>query len=386
VPGFRDELSQFGYSKSAAKRQLQLMARLSAWLEDENLEVFELATPRVGRFFQARRAEHYANLLTPRAVVPLVGYLRRVSVMGDPPAVVASGPVEVLVERFRVYLVSERALVDGTVRFYLHVARLFVSERLNRDGMELAGLRAGDVTGFTTRTCSTRGLSSARQVVSALRSFLRFLQLEGLTELALDGAVLSPAGWNPSLPRAISAADVTRLLAGCDRRTAIGRRDFAILKLLSRLGLRGGEIVVLGLDDIDWRAGEIEVHGKGRRHDRLPLPTDVGEALAAYLKRGRPSSDCRRVFLRHHAPFRGFAETGAIRGVLDRACARAGIAYVSPHRLRHTVATEMLRAGASLSDVGQILRHTGVATTAVYAKVDHERLRMLARAWPEVAA
>jgi len=144
--------------------------------------------------------------------------------------------------------------------------------------------------------------------------------------------------------------------------------------------------VVLGLDDIDWRAGEIEVHGKGRRHDRLPLPTDVGEALAAYLKRGRPSSDCRRVFLCHQAPFRGFAETGAIRGVLDRACARAGIAYVSPHHLRHTVATEMLRAGASLSDVGQIYRHTGVATTAVYAKVDHERLRMLARAWPEVAA
>ena len=155
----------------------------SAWLEDENLKVFELATPRVGRFFQARRAEHYANLLTPRAVVPLVGYLRRVSVMGDPPAVVASGPAEVLVDRFRVYLVSERALVDGTVQFYLHVARLFVSERLNRDGLELAGLRAGDVTGFTARTCATRGLSSARQVVSALRSFLRFLQLEGLTEL-----------------------------------------------------------------------------------------------------------------------------------------------------------------------------------------------------------
>jgi site-specific recombinase XerC len=293
VPRFRDELSQFGYSKSAAKRQLQLMARL-----------------------RARRAEHYANLLTPRAVVPLVGYLRRVSVMGDPPAVVPSSPAEVLVERFRVYLVSERALVDGTVRFYLHVARLFVSEQLGRDGMELAGLRAGDVTGFTARTCSTRGLSSARQVVSALRSFLRFLRLEGLTELALDGGVLSPAGWNPSLPRAISTADVKRLLAGCDRRTAIGRRYFAILKLLSRLGLRGGEIVVLGLDDIDWRAGEIEVHGKGRRHDRLPLPTDVGEALAAYLKRGRPSSDCRRAFLHHHAPFRGFAETGAIPLVL----------------------------------------------------------------------
>jgi integrase/recombinase XerD len=385
-PGFRDELNRFGYSKSAANRQLQLMARLSAWLEDEQLDVCELATPRVEQFFEARRAERYANLLTPRAVAPLVGHLRRIHVMSDPPVPAPSGPAEVVVERFRVYLVRERALVDGTVRFYCHVARLFASEQVGRSGLELAGLRADDVTGFTTRTCATRGLSSARQVVSALRSFLRFLQLEGLTELALDGAVLSPAGWNPSLPRAVSTADVTRLLDGCDRRTRIGRRDFAILKLLARLGLRGGEVVILELGDIDWRSGEIVVHGKGRSHHRLPLPNDVGEALAGYLKRGRPSSDCRRVFLRHHAPFRGFAETGAIRGVLERACERAGIAYVSPHRLRHTVATEMLRAGASLSDIGQILHHTAAVTTATYAKVDYERLRVLARTWPEVAA
>jgi integrase len=158
------------------------------------------------------------------------------------------------------------------------------------------------------------------------------------------------------------------------------------LKLLTRLGLRGGEVVILQLGDIDWRSGEIVVHGKGRSHHRLPLPNDLGEALAGYLLRGRPSSDCRRVFLRHHAPFCGFAETGAIRGVLERACERAGIAYVSPHRLRHTVATEMLRAGASLSDIGQILHHTAAVTTATYAKVDYERLRVLARTWPEVAA
>jgi len=385
-PGFRDELNRFGYSKSAANRQLQLMARLSAWLEDEQLDVCELATARVEQFFEARCAERYANLLTPRAVAPLIGHLRRTQVMCDPPVPAPSSPVEAIIERFRVYLVRERALVDGTVRFYCHVASLFVSEQGGRSGLELAGLRANDVTGFITRTCATRGLSSSRQVVSALRSFLRFLQLEGLTELALDRAVLSPAGWNPSLPRAVSTADVTRLLDGCDRRTRIGRRDFAILKLLTRLGLRGGEVVILQLGDIDWRSGEIVVHGKGRSHHRLPLPNDLGEALAGYLLRGRPSSDCRRVFLRHHAPFCGFAETGAIRGVLERACERAGIAYVSPHRLRHTVATEMLRAGASLSDIRQILHHTAAVTTATYAKVDYERLRVLARTWPEVAA
>lgn len=275
--------------------------------------------------------------------------------------------------------------MEGTARFYLHVSRLMVAERMDGDGVDVAGLRAGDIMDFVARTCATRGLSSARQVVSALRSFLRFLVLEGITDLALDKAVLSVAGWNPSLPRAISAADVDRLLVSCDRRTTIGRRDYAVLILLSRLGLRGGEVVGLKLDHLDWRSGEITVHAKGGRRGRLPIPVDVGEAIVTYLRR-RPASEDRRVFLRCQAPFRGFSGTGAIRGILARACGRAGMAYVSPHRLRHTPATEMLRAGATLAEIGQVLGHAGAITTAIYAKVDHNRLRALARPWPEAAA
>jgi integrase len=219
-----------------------------------------------------------------------------------------------------------------------------------------------------------------------LRSFLRFLALEGVTAVALDHAVLSVAGWNPSLPRAVSSADVARLLASCDRRRAIGRRDYAILLLFTRLGVRGGEVVAMELDDIDWRVGEVTVRGKGRRVDRLPLPAEVGEALATYLQRGRPTSASRRLFLRSVAPFVGFADTGALRGVLQRACQRAGVGYVSPHRLRHTTATELLRAGAGLGEIGQILRHRSSVTTATYAKVDHDQLRLLARPWPGGAA
>ncbi|MDQ6724752.1 MAG: site-specific integrase, partial [Actinomycetota bacterium] len=369
----------------AANKQSQLLARLSAWLEDEGLKPAELATAQVERFFHARRAEGYANLLTSKSVAPLVKHLLRENVIAVPPPVMASGPTEAVLERFRMYLLHERGLVEGTARFYLHVARLLASERVRADGVDLAGLRAGEVTSFTARTCAERGLSSARQVVSALRTFLRFLVLEGVTDLALDQAVLSVAGWNPSLPRAISSADVARLLASCDRRSTIGRRDYAMLVLLSRLGLRGGEVVGLKLADIDWRSGEITVQIKGGRRSRLPMAVDVGEAIVAYLRR-RPGSEDRRVFLRAQAPFRGFSGTGAIRGVLARACLRAGMAYVSPHRLRHTTATEMLRAGASLAEIGQVLGHVGAVSTAIYAKVDYDRLRALARPWPEVAA
>jgi integrase len=277
-------------------------------------------------------------------------------------------------------------VVEGTVRFYAYVACLLIDERVSAGGLDLAGLSAHDVTAFTTRVCEGRGLSSCRQVASALRSFLRYLRLEGVTDLALDNAVLCVAGWNASLPRAISVESVTRLVASCDRRRAIGRRDYAILLLLARLGLRGGEVIAMELEDIDWHAGEVRVRGKGRRHNRLPLPAEVGEAVAAYLQRGRPTSEDRRVFLRAVAPFGGLAGTGALRGVLARACARAGLAYVSPHRLRHTAATEMLRAGAALPEIGQVLGHHSSVTTSAYAKVDYDQLRGIARRWPGSAA
>lgn len=382
--GFQAELRRLGYTASPAKKHHYLMARLSAWLDEQGLGVADVATPRVEPFFAARRDAGVANLRTRAALAPLLAYLRGLGVVpaAEPP--VPATEAEQLLGAFRSYLTRERGLVEGTVRFYVHIAGLLVNERAADCD---AGLRlsAHDVTAFTTRVCEGRGLSSCRQAVSALRSVLRFLALEGVAAVGLDDAVLAVAGWDPSLPRAISSTDVARLLGSCDRRRTIGRRDYAVLLLLARLGLRGGEVVAMELGDIDWRAGELTVRGKGRRRDRLPLPAEVGEALVAYLQR-RPASESRRLFLRSVAPFVGFADTGALRGMLERACARAGIAYASPHRLRHTMATEMLRSGAALAEIGQVLRHRSSVVTSTYAKVDHDQLRVIARPWPRSAA
>lgn len=323
-----------------------------------------------------------ANLRTRAALAPLVGHLRRIGVLAAAEAPVPASRAERLLDAYGTYLRRERGLVEGTVHCYLRVARSLAEERFAAGGVELSGLTARELAAFATQACAGLGASARRGMVSALRSFLRFLQLEGAAEAGLEEAVLSASGWDPALPKAIGAEEVARLLAACDRRRAIGRRDYAILLLLARLGLRGGEVVALTLDDIDWRAGELGVRGKRGYRDRLPLPSDVGEALVAYLRRGRPTSESRSLFLRHYAPFVGLAGTGALRGVLARACARAGIPYASPHRLRHTTATELLRAGAPLSEIGELLRHRSVVTTAVYAKVDHEQLRLVARPWP----
>lgn len=383
--GFQAELRQLGYTASPAKKHHYLLAHLSHWLDERGLGVSDVATARVEPFFAARRAAGVANLRTRGALRPLIGYLQSTGVPVAADMSAPSSEAERIIHGFRAYLLRERGLVEGTVRFYVHIAGLFIHDHMADGNVDLSGLTAADVTVFTTKVCDGRGLSSCRQAVSALRSFLRFLALAGVAAIGLDDAVLSVAGWNPSLPRAVGSAEVVDLLRACDRRRTIGRRDYAIMLLLARLGLRGGEVVAMRLGDIDWRAGELTVRGKGRRRERLPLPADVGEALASYLQR-RPPSPSPQLFLRSVAPFIGLAGTGALRGVLERACARAGLPYVSPHRLRHTTATEMLRAGADLAEIGQVLRHRSSVTTAVYAKVDYDQLRMLARPWPRSAA
>jgi site-specific recombinase XerD len=369
-----------GYSQSAAKKHRQLAAQLSAWLDAEQLGPHELTAARTERFFQQRRDAGRPNLRTPRALDPLLAFLRR-SGIPEPEAPVVTDSVRLFLERYRGYLRSERGLVEGTVRFYAHIAGLFVSTLVGRDGLDFTRITPAQIAQFAEAVCAGRGLSSARQAISALRSLLRYLRWEGVTVEALDQAVLSVAGWSTAWPRPVDADRVTRLLSTCDRRSPIELRDRAVLMLLARLGLRGGEVVALELDDIDWRSGEFIVRGKGRHHERLPLPAEVGAAVAAYLRGGRPRSDSRRVFLRHYAPVRGLAGTGAIRSILHLACARAGTDYISPHRLRHTAATEMLRAGAPLAEIAQVLRHRSATTTFAYAAVDVERLRPLARPW-----
>jgi site-specific recombinase XerD len=336
----------------------------------------------VDLFLKARRAAGYTLWLSRKALKPLLEYMRVLDALPREPVVVPT-PMEALLVRYREYLTSERGLAVSTARGYADMVRPFVRARVMADGtLEFTGLVAADVMAFVVAEGPGRRVGSAKLLVTALRSLLRFLHLEGALVHSLASAVPSVAGSRlAGLPKGLASGQVRQLLAACDECTAVGVRDFAILTVLVRLGLRAGEIVALELGDLDWRSGEMVVRGKGNRRERLPLPVDVGLAIVAYLQRGRPTGECRRVFLRTRAPHCALTSTG-VTSIVIRAAHKAGLPPISAHRLRHTSATEMLRAGASLKEIGQVLRHHSQLTTAIYAKVDHEALRKLARQWP----
>ncbi|MGH8570964.1 MAG: tyrosine-type recombinase/integrase, partial [Gammaproteobacteria bacterium] len=266
-------------------------------------------------------------------------------------------------------------------------ARLFLAQRAGLEDLGLDRLTAADVSGFLARECPLHGAASAQLLVAVVRSVLRYLHRAGLIAAPLEWAVPAVAAVRGrSLPRGLEPATVAALLGSCDRRRTVGRRDYAILLLLARLGLRASEVAGIALEDVSWRAGEIVVHGKGGRVDRLPLPVDVGEALVGYLERRPPGPDgCRTLFLKAIAPA-GPMSRSAIGAVVRDACLRAGIPRVASHRLRHTAASGMLQAGATLEEIGQVLRHRERRTTAIYARVDRAALRALALPWPEVTA
>ena len=377
--GFRVDLIERGYSLWGAQEQLYLLAHVSRWMESEGLELGALSPVALERYFVWRREQGYLSGLSPKSLRRLLGYLDRLGVLSREDAV--PSPVERLLGEFRGYLLVERGLAAGSVRLYARVARRFLEERSEPLGDDLARLSGAVINVFVLREARRRSRWSAVTVVSALRALLRFLHVQGLVAEPLAAAVPSVARRQEDLPRGLAAGQVRLLLESCDRSTTVGRRDYAIVLLLSRLGLRGGEVAGLALDDLDWRVGEVVIRGKGRQVDRLPLPDDVGRALADYLRHGRPRGFGRAVFLTACAPLRGVSR-GAVSDIVVRACERAGLAPVGCHRLRHTLASELLARGAALAEIGQVLRHRDLRTTAVYAKVDRRALSGLVLPWP----
>jgi integrase/recombinase XerD len=385
-PGFEAALAGQGYSADSIGRHLRLMVHLSRWLAEQHLAAGDLTAGCAQRFLRFRRAQGHRHPVSMAGMAPLLDYLASVGAIParEPQA---AGPVDTLIAQYQRYLLQERGLSPrSSVPHYADVARRFVAHVQAGTPGELDGLTAAAVTGFVLSVSRRRSVGEAKSVSTRLRSFLRYLELEGLTGPGLLAAVPSVAGWAlTGLPRAISAAEVGRLLASCDRLRPAGRRDFAILTILARLGLRAGEAAALRLADIDWRAGEITVHGKAGRHDRLPLTQDVGEAIASWLHDGRPGCASAAVFTRVLAPHRGLSDR-AVSGVVRQACVRAGLPPMGAHRLRHTVATQTLRAGGTLTEVGYLLRQRSLAATSIYAKVDRAALAAVARPWPGGAA
>ena len=379
------ELRGRGYTPLTIVNELRQVGRLSRWLESRGLAAAELSLERVEQFLRWQRADgrHRAGWSRP-GLLCLLEVLDGLAVLAGEKPAVASSPIDLLLGSFERYLLSERGLALGTSAGYVRHARWFL-EGLGREGV--SGLSTAEVTGAVLgKAASGVSVAAAQYFVSGLRAFLRFCFVEGLLAADLSQAALVVRGRRASLlPRGISNEDVRALLSCCDRRRPLGRRDYALLMLLLRLGLRRGEVARLTLDDIDWRAGELVICGKGGRQDRLPLPVDVGAAIASYLRRGRPPSDRREVFLRARAPYAPIA-AGTVASTVRRACRRAGIPEVGSHRLRHTTACEMVAAGVPIPQIGQVLRHRSLQSTAIYARVDIEQLRQLAAAWPARSA
>jgi site-specific recombinase XerD len=380
--GYRAYLDQRGYSRRAIRERLELLGQLSLWLVAQELSTVKLTRAQAQRFFAARRAAGQRRVPTLQTLAPLFDYLCDEQVL--PAEQPRATRLEDLLVRYGHYLEHDRGLAPLTIVRYQRMARRFLIRRASQNGGETGteGIDAAEVHDYLLECCSRLVIESAKREAADLRALLRFLYVQGLTGTDLGSSMPPVAGWRDTrLPATMPATQVADLLENCDRSRPGGLRDFAVLSLLGGLGLRSGEVAALQLTDIDWRAGEMWVRGKARRDDRLPLTVDVGAAIASYLRDGRPPSSCPSVILTCYAPFRGI-HPSSITGIVYRACRRAGLTPVGGHRLRHALATEMLRQGSDLVEISQVLRHRDLATTSAYAKLDRAALRTVAGSWP----
>lgn len=385
VDRFGEYLHQRGYTPGTVRGQLKVLGRLGRWMQEQDLlpEMLSAATVEAFMVAEGPRGQHRSDRRTAMLVLE---YLIDAGIVAPAPQEPVS-ELAVLLADFREWMVSERGLAETTIIRYENTARRFLAGRDDHEGVA-AGVSSVEVNAFLLVESSRASVGAAKGRVAELRALLRYLHLRGLTPTSLAVAVPPVAGWhNTGIPPNVTATHVQALVDSCDRSTVVGRRDFAIITLVARLGLRSIEIARMELEDINWRTGNLIVRGKARRLDTMPLDAESGHALVEYLQHGRPQvpSWQRKVFLTARAPI-GPIRADLVGDVVERACRRVGIDTVGPHRLRHALARRLLSEGASLSDISQVLRHRDLATTALYAKVDLDALRKVAKPWPVPAS
>jgi site-specific recombinase XerD len=376
LEAYADYVAEQGYALSSIRSHIVVIADLGRWLHQKHIQLSALDSDMVERFLKTRGRPDAVRHGEARALHRFLSLLRQSGVVKPSREQPIETPRQRVIEGFRSYLLQERRLSPATPHNYVPVIDQFLSERFPGKALKLSAIRAVDVTDFVRRHAHQLSPGRASLMVTALRSFFRYLLHRGEVRTDLAACVPTVPRWSFSvLPRFLSTEAVKRVLKGCNRETPIGRRNYAILLLLARLGLRAGEVVALDLDDIDWKGGKSAL---------LPMPVDVGEAIADYLRRDRPRCSVRRVFIRDRAPFIGFRNSLAISTLAMRALKQAGVesAHTGAHVFRHSLATRLLREGCSLDEIGELLRHQSPNTTAIYAKVDVAALRTLALPWP----
>ena len=385
IDSFAQILIVQDYKTSTAKQKIRIVADLSCWLDQQELSVKDLDETTLNEFLLYRGRRGSIFKIEPPTLRQLLKHWRETGVVADSVRVDDHSNRRRIESGFAEYLVQERGLKQITIDTYLPIAGRFLSDQFGTEPIVLNGLHPNDIVRFILRYTETVSTKRAQLIVCSLRSFFRFLYQRGETAIDLSPSALTVANWRLSeLPKFLEPKQVERLLQSCNQDTLIGQRDYVILLLLARLGLRAGDVVHMTLDDIDWDAGEIIVSGKSDRQQKLPLPHDIGEALVRYLSHGRPRCPSRRIFIRIKAPRKGFSSSVAICNIVRRALVRAKLnpAFKGSHLLRHSLATQMLRGGASLVEIGEILRHQRLDTTQIYGKVDLAALSALAQPWP----
>lgn len=374
-----------GFGARSLAEQTYVLKACSRWLEETGRDARDLNESVACECLRViSKRSCFGRNTAPATLRRFIAMLRQIGVLPKSKAP-RPGASEQLVRAYERFLLEERNLDPRTIAHRRLVASRFLAEKFGRRPLKPSNLRAPDITTFVQRHAHDHGPAHAQTLVSGMRLFLRYLHYEGLIDTDLSATVPAVARWSFStLPKHLSAAQVREVLRHCDQGTPLGRRNYAILLLLARLGLRAGEVVMLNLENIDWENSRITVCGKGGQSAQLPLPADVARAIALYLRHDRPRCACRRLFIRSYAPFEGFHRGAAIACMVKRTLAKAGVesARKGAHLLRHSLATDMLRKGASLDEIGEVLRHKSPDTTRIYAKVDLKSLRSLALPWP----
>jgi site-specific recombinase XerD len=384
LDSFAAVLSGLGYARASIRDRLWTVAAFGRWLKRRGPWATGLTRDAAAAFLRRRASRNRVHRGAAATLRLFVEHLEQQGLIPASPCPDPT-PLQALHARYEAYLRDDRGLSPVTGPRHRCVLRRFLYSCFGDGPIDVRALTAADVTRYVVKQTATRSPASAQLHASTLRSFLRFLWQAGDLACDLTAALPPVRRWRlVDVPKYLTPDEVQRVLDACPRTSAVGRRDFAIVLLLARLGLRGGEVVRLELDDIDWHVGELVVRGKGSVRSRLPLPSDVGEAVATYLQRDRPRCATRRVFVRARAPHRGFGHPSSVSTLVRVALTRAGVRapMQGAHLLRHSLATDLLRRGASMADIGDVLRHQHPQTTEIYAKVDLARLRGLAHPWP----
>ena len=385
VERYAARLVEESLARHGTWRCLNVVSGFLGWIAGRRCKLVDIDEHMVERYLQ-HRAGRQSIQPGDRA-----GLKRWLSVLRDEGAIAPAAlppltPHDRIFKEFEDYLRTERGLSPRSIIRHLPIIRRFLHEVCPAGVDDLCKIGQESVIGYIERHARDWSPKTGKVMCWSLRAFLRYLHHRGLNPRALAGCVPSIRRWKlATLPTYLPTGQVQKALDGCNRATAMGRRDYAILMMLAKLGLRADEVATLTLDDIDWRAGEMHVRAKGRQRARMPMPPDVGAAVVAYLRNGRPKSPCRRLFVRTLAPHVGFASGSVITWIAKTALDRAGVrdcAHRGAHIFRHSLATDLLRSGATLTEIGQLLRHESHDSTRIYAKVDIEALRTLSLPWP----